>query len=292
MTMPAAAFTSTIVRTVAEVRALVRAARGAGRTIGFVPTMGAFHEGHLSLMRRAHERTDFVVVSVFVNPAQFNDQGDFRHYPRDEARDVAMAAEVGVHLVFAPEVAAIYPDGFATDVTVKGVSEPLEGVHRGAVHFRGVATVVAKLFNIVQPDVAFFGQKDAQQALVIRRMARDLDFPLEVEVCPTVREADGLAMSSRNVRLSTAERERALALKAGLDAASRAVAAGERSARMVVDAATRAMRAMGVEPEYVAAVDARTLATPEALAGETLVAIAAPVGPVRLIDNVVLEVPA
>lgn len=280
-----------VVRTIAEVRTLVAAARREGQRIGFVPTMGAFHDGHLSLMRAARAGSDLVVVSIFVNPAQFNDRADFTHYPRDEARDVALAATAGVDVLFAPDVAEMYPGGFATAVTVSGVSESLEGAHRGPVHFRGVATVVSKLFNIVMPDVAYFGQKDAQQALVIRRMVRDLDFPIRIEVCPTVREADGLAMSSRNVRLAPAERMQALALKAGLDAAEAAVSRGERRASAVVAAATEAMQARGVTPEYVAAVDAETLDVPDRLRGETLIAIAASVGPVRLIDNIVLQVP-
>ena len=280
-----------VARTIAEVRAAVAAARAGGARIGFVATMGAFHEGHLSLMCQARADCGFVVVSIFVNPTQFNQASDLANYPRDEARDLAMAATVGVDLVFAPAADEMYPEGFATDVTVSGVSEPLEGAHRGPVHFRGVATVVAKLFNIVAPDVAYFGQKDAQQALVVRRMARDLDFPLRVEVCPTVREPDGLAMSSRNVRLAPDDRVRALALKAGLDAAAAAVAAGVRRAADVTAAATAAMRERNVEPEYVAAVDARTLEEPETLHGATLVAIAAPVGPVRLIDNILIQVP-
>lgn len=281
-----------VARTVAAVRAAVADARRRGARIGLVPTMGALHEGHLSLMREARRQCGFVVVSIFVNPAQFNDSADLANYPRTEARDRGLAGSVGVDLVFAPDVGEIYPDGFATSVLVTGVSEPLEGAHRGPVHFRGVATVVAKLFNIVGPDVAYFGQKDAQQALVVRRMSRDLDFPVRVEVCPTVREPDGLAMSSRNVQLGAEDRVRALALKAGLDAAAEAVDAGARDPARVVAAATAAMRRRGVEPEYVAAVDAATLAVPDVLAGEILVAIAAPVGPVRLIDNILLEVPA
>lgn len=284
--------TPRVARTIAELRALVADARRGGARIGFVPTMGAFHDGHLSLMRRAREECGFVVVSIFVNPAQFNEPADLANYPRDEARDLAMAGDTGVDVVFAPEPSEIYPEGFSTFVTVTGVSEPLEGMHRGPVHFRGVATVVAKLFNIVAPDVAYFGQKDAQQALVVRRMARDLDFPVRIEVCPTVREPDGLAMSSRNVRLGPEDRARALALKAGLDAAAAAVRAGTRRAAEVTDAAVAAMRRGGVEPEYVAAVDATTLENPDVLRGETLVAIAAPVGPVRLIDNILLQVPA
>lgn len=280
-----------VARTVAEVRDAVRAARAEGRTVGVVPTMGWFHEGHLSLMRRARETTGFVIVTLFVNPTQFNDPADLVAYPRDEQRDARMAEAEGVDLLFAPSPEEVYPAGFASEVRVSGVTEPLEGESRGPAHFRGVATVVLKLLNIAQADVAFFGQKDAQQALVIRRMTRDLDVPTRIEVCPTVREPDGLAMSSRNVRLSTDDRGRALALKRGLDAAAVLVRAGERDATRVERAGADAMRTLGVEPEYLAVVSADTLApfagTP--LEGEVLIAVAARVGPVRLIDNVLLE---
>lgn len=289
---PGVASSPRVLRTIADIRRAVAAARRAGRRVGFVPTMGALHEGHLSLMRRARAGCGFVVASIFVNPSQFNDAADLEQYPRDEARDVTLAGSVGVDVVFAPSAREMYPPGFATFVTVTGISEPWEGAHRGPVHFRGVATVVAKLFNIVAPDVAYFGQKDAQQALVVRRMVRDLDLPVEIEVCPTIREADGLAMSSRNVRLGPEDRARALALKSGLDAAADAIGRGERSPAAVARVASDAMRARGVEPEYVAVVDAETLSAPAVLRGETLIAVAAPVGPVRLIDNILLQVPA
>ena len=215
-----------IVRTIAEVRHAVREAGARGATIGFVPTMGAFHDGHLSLMRTARAQTGFVVVSVFVNPSQFNDPADLAAYPRDEARDAGMAAAEGVDRFFAPDAREVYPEGFSTAVSVAGLSEPLCGKYRGPEHFRGVATVVAKLLNIVTPDVAYFGQKDAQQAVIVRRLVRDLDLAVRVEVCPTVRESDGLAMSSRNARLGAADRSRALALRQGLAAAEAAIARG------------------------------------------------------------------
>jgi len=281
-----------IVRTIAELRSALDAHRRRGERIGFVPTMGFFHEGHLSLMRRARDECDVVVVSLFVNPTQFNDPSDLAAYPRDERRDAAMAEEVGVDWLFAPNAAEMYPPATATAVVVSGVSEPLEGVSRGPGHFRGVATVVAKLFNIVQPAVAYFGQKDAQQALVIRRMARDLDFPLQVEVCPTVREADGLAMSSRNVRLSPKAREQALALKRGLDAATDVIAAGERARERVERRGRDAMKALGVVPEYFVVLCAHTLMPVDTLAGEILIAVAAGVGGVRLIDNAIVRVAA
>lgn len=277
-----------VVRTIAEVREVVRAARGAGARIGLVPTMGAFHDGHLALMRRARERSGFVVVSLFVNPTQFNDVSDLTRYPRDEARDAELAEVIGVEVLFAPDVAEVYPDGFATSVDVAGLAEPLEGAMRGPAHFRGVATVVTKLLNIVQPDDAYFGQKDAQQALIIRRLVRDLDLPVHVEICPTVREADGLAMSSRNVRLDPAGRHRAPALARALHAVEAAVAAGERDAARALAAGAPILAESGIAPEYFAAVSARTLEPVAVLDGETLVAIAAKVGEVRLIDNVLL----
>ena len=282
----------TLVRTIAELRELLDSPRQDGARIGLVPTMGYFHEGHLSLMRRARIECEVVVVSLFVNPTQFNDRADLEAYPRDEERDAAMAASVGVDYVFAPPVEEMYPEPGATTVVIGGVTEPLEGAARGPGHFRGVATVVAKLFNIVQPQVAYFGQKDAQQALVIRRMTRDLDFPIRIEVCPTVREPDGLAMSSRNVRLSPDTRAQALALRRGLDAAVAAIRGGERDAARVERLGREAMASLGVEPEYFALVSADTLAPEYRLAGETLIAIAAKVGGVRLIDNEIVRVDA
>jgi pantoate--beta-alanine ligase len=279
-----------IVRTVRDVRDAVRGARGSEKTIGFVPTMGALHAGHVSLLRRARAGTDYVVISVFVNPAQFNDPADLAAYPRDEAADAAMARQAGVDLFFAPDASEMYPPGFTTSVAVDGLSVPMEGAVRGPGHFRGVATVVTKLFNVVAPDVAYFGQKDAQQAVIVRRVASDLNFPLRVEVCPTVREPDGLAMSSRNVRLGPADRGRAVALRRGLDAAEASVGAGERDAATVAGVGREAMRAHGVEPEYFELVSADTLERLDTVAGEVLIAVAARVGAVRLIDNTTLSV--
>jgi pantoate--beta-alanine ligase len=278
-----------IVRTVSALREAVSEARARGERIGLVPTMGAFHEGHLSLMRRARERCGLVVVSLFVNPTQFNERADLDRYPRDEARDAAMAESAGVDLLFAPAVEEMYPAGFATTVEVAGVSAPLEGAVRGPAHFRGVATVVAKLFNMAQPDEAYFGQKDAQQALLIRRMTRDLDFPVHVEVCPTVREPDGLAMSSRNVLLDPESRRRATALSRALRAVSQAVSRGERDAARALAEGSEVLAAGGIEPEYLAAVSAETLAPVSIITGETLIPLAARVGSVRLIDNVIVR---
>jgi pantoate--beta-alanine ligase len=280
-----------VARTVAELRASVAAARTRGARIGLVPTMGAFHEGHLSLMRRARERCGFVVVSLFVNPAQFNEASDLARYPRDEARDAALAQSAGADVLYAPPVSEVYPDGFSTAVEVSGISEPLEGALRGPKHFRGVATVVTKLLNMVQPDDAFFGQKDAQQSLLIRRMVRDLDLPVRIEVCPTVREPDGLAMSSRNALLSAEGRRRAPVLSRALAAVERSVAAGERDAARALAAGASILAAAKIEPEYLAAVSSDTLGPVSSIDGETLVALAAWVGDVRLIDNVLVRPP-
>jgi pantoate--beta-alanine ligase len=282
-----------IARTIAELRDAVRAARGAGSRIGLVPTMGAFHEGHLALMRRAREATGggFVVVSLFVNPTQFNDPADLARYPRDETRDAELARSVGVDLLFAPVPEEVYPPGFATTVEVARLSAPLEGAMRGPAHFRGVATVVTKLLNMVQPDDAFFGQKDAQQALIILRLVRDLDLPVRIEICPTVREADGLAMSSRNVRLDPESRRRAPAIARALHDVEARVAAGERDMRRVIGAAKRILAEAQIDPEYFEAVSADTLDPVAHLDGRTLVAIAARVGDVRLIDNVIVSPP-
>ena len=277
------------IRTVSELREAVRAARSTGARIGLVPTMGAFHDGHLALMRRAREQSGFVVVSLFVNPAQFNDAADLARYPRDEARDADLAREAGVSVLFAPGVAEVYPDGFATSVNVARISEPLEGTMRGPGHFRGVATVVTKLFNMVQPDDAYFGQKDAQQALLVRRLARDLDFPVHVEICPTVREPDGLAMSSRNVRLDPIARGRAPALARALRAVEAAVLEGEHDVGRALAAGEAILAEAGIAPEYFAAVSVDTLEPLARVTGETLVALAARLGDVRLIDNVIVH---
>ena len=278
------------VRTVAELRELLASERRAGRRIGLVPTMGYFHDGHLSLMRRAREESDLVVVSLFVNPAQFGPGEDFQAYPRDEERDERLAEAEGVDVLFAPLVEEVYPDGFDTAVTVAGLTETLEGdeAQRGAEHFQGVATIVTKLFNMVQPDVAYFGQKDAQQALVIRKLVRDLDIPVEIAVCPTVRDPDGLALSSRNAYLSAEERERALALSRALRAAEARVAEGTVDAAAVVAAARAELDRAGIEPDYLQLRSATDLSRVERVNGSALLAVAARVGRARLIDNAIL----
>ena len=277
------------VRTVADLRAALRDARRAERIVGLVPTMGALHEGHLSLIRAARAECDVVVVSLFVNPTQFNEAADLDAYPRDEGRDAAAAAAESADLLFAPPVEEVYPQGFATTVRVAGLTEHLEGEHRGTAHFEGVATVVCKLLNMAQPDVAYFGQKDAQQAAVIRRLVRDLDIPVRIAVQPTVREPDGLALSSRNVHLAGADRERALALRRALDAAADTVAAGERDPHAIERASRAAMATLGVEAEYVALVRPDDLRPVQRVDGDVLVAVAARVGPTRLIDNTILH---
>ncbi|HMD57833.1 MAG TPA: pantoate--beta-alanine ligase [Solirubrobacteraceae bacterium] len=278
------------VRSVLELRAELAPSRRQGLQVGLVPTMGALHEGHLSLVRRAREQCDVVVVSLFVNPTQFNEDADLARYPRDEARDAELAAACGADILFAPSVQEVYPHGFATSVEVLGsLTSRLEGAARGREHFRGVSTVVAKLLGMVAPDVAYFGQKDAQQVLVIRRMVADLNIPVRVEALPTVRDRDGLALSSRNALLSPGERARALALPASLAAARELIACGERSATALRERALATLRDAGVEPEYVAVVDPDTLDELHTLDGEALLALAARIGEVRLIDNAILH---
>jgi pantoate--beta-alanine ligase len=277
------------VRAVTELRRTLAPDRREGLTIGLVATMGALHEGHLSLIRHAREHCDRVVVSLFVNPAQFNERADLERYPRHEAGDAALAEAAGADVLFAPSVEEVYPPAFATTVEVLGVTERLEGASRGSEHFRGVATVVTKLLCMAMPDIAYFGQKDAQQAVVIRRLVEDLNLPVRIEALPTVREPDGLAMSSRNALLAAGERARALALPAALEAASELAFRGERSAQALIDGAREAMRPFGVEPEYVALVEPDTLEPIDTLAGEALLALAAQIGEVRLIDNAILQ---
>jgi pantoate--beta-alanine ligase len=273
------------VTTVSELRAALAPARRAGRSIGLVPTMGAFHDGHLSLMRRARSQCDLVVVSLFVNPAQFNDAGDLAAYPRDERRDADLAAAAGVDILFAPSEQEVYPPGFATAVTVHAGTDQLEGAFRGRGHFEGVATVVTKLLNMAAPDVAFFGQKDAQQAAIIRRLVRDLHIPVRIEVCPTQRAADGLALSSRNALLSPAERERAAALHRALDRVRESVLSGADDPSAATAAGLAELRSAGIEPEYLELVSADTLAPLDRVNGDALAVVAARVGTTRLIDN-------
>lgn len=269
-----------IVRTVAEVRSAV----SGGGVVGLVPTMGAFHEGHLSLIRAARAACDTVVVWLFVNPTQFNEASDLVNYPRDEARDAALAEAAGADVLFAPEVSEVYPEGHATTVTVAGIGDILEGAHRPG-HFAGVATVVAKMLTMVGPHVAYFGAKDAQQVAVVRRMVADLNLPVRIEVLPTVREPDGVAMSSRNVRLSADERRRATAISRGLMAARDAAAAGERDGDTLRTLVLAELAAADLVPEYVAVVDPGSFEPVVSVDRPVLIAVAARVGSTRLIDN-------
>jgi pantoate--beta-alanine ligase len=275
-----------IVTTVAAMQAWSRAARAAGRRIGFVPTMGYLHEGHLSLMREAKRRADACVVSIYVNPTQFGPKEDLSKYPRDFERDRKLCESVGVDVIFAPTDAEMYPAGAATTwVEETEVARRLEGERRPG-HFRGVCTVVAKLFNIVQPDIACFGQKDAQQCAVLKRMVRDLNFPLEMVTCPTVREPDGLAMSSRNTYLNPDEREQAVVLKLSLDLARNLLDAGAELGE-VLDRMTRLIQARpAARIDYIAFVDNESFEPlTEYRRGRTLVALAVFVSRTRLIDN-------
>lgn len=278
-----------ICTTIAEARNFCRQLRAERKRLGLVPTMGALHAGHLSLVRAARARCDAVVVSIFVNPTQFGPKEDFAKYPRPFESDCAAVEKESADMVFAPTADEMYAKGETTWVTVEGLSEKLDGRSRPG-HFRGVTTVVAKLFHVIEPDVAFFGQKDAAQLAVIRRMVRDLNFPVEIISCPIVREPDGLAMSSRNAYLSAADRPRALVLHRSLQEVERAFHRGEQDAT-ALEQSGRIVLAQepDVRLDYFEVVDPETLDPVEAAAGKTLVAVAAYVGSTRLIDNVVLE---
>ena len=270
---------------------LSREARARGERIGFVPTMGALHEGHRSLLRRAGQASTLVVMSLFVNPAQFGPGEDFSRYPRDLARDADLAREAGTQILYAPGEREVYPPGFGTAVTVEGLDSVLEGASRPG-HFRGVATVVTKLLNRVSPHIAFFGQKDAQQAVLVRRMVRDLEMDVEIEICPTVREADGLALSSRNVYLNAEERRAAPVLFRALGRAESAIVSEEERDPERVLSVIR--ETVATEPlvslEYAAVVDGDTLRPLEKIRGSVLIPLAARLGATRLIDNIVLKV--
>jgi pantoate--beta-alanine ligase len=280
----------TSMKTVKEVeplRVLVRKARAEGRSIGFVPTMGALHEGHLSLVRRARKTCGYVIVSIFVNPLQFAPGEDLSRYPRREREDAALLEGEGVDLLFLPDAGELYPPDFSTSVEVARVSEGGEGAARPG-HFRGVATVVAKLFLQVQPDFAFFGRKDLQQVAVIRQMTRDLDLPISIEVGDTVREADGLALSSRNAYLSADERQLAAGFPAALFEARDRVTAGERSASQLEKDTRRDLQAAGLMVDYVEVVDPDTMSRPPEIEPGSALCAAIRVGKTRLIDNVLL----
>lgn len=277
-----------VITTVAEARAFCAGSGGSGRTLGLVPTMGALHAGHLSLVARAQGENDRTVASIFVNPAQFGENEDLAAYPRTPQHDLGVLESLGVDAVWTPSREEVYPPGFQTFVTVGDVAAPLEGARRPG-HFRGVATVVAKLFNVFQPDRAYFGQKDAQQVAVIRRMARDLNFPVEIVICPIVRESDGLAMSSRNAYLSPDERRGAPALFRALEAGRAAFESGERDGAAIRRVVSRVLSTEPVlEEDYVSLADPETLAETLRVEGRSLLSLAARLGRTRLIDNVVL----
>lgn len=283
--------TPPVAATVEAVRQAVQAARQRGSTIGLVPTMGALHEGHLSLCRAARAETGFVIVTIFVNPTQFGPNEDFSRYPRQLATDLDLCGQAGVDLVFAPDVQVMYPADFRTFVEVQELADGLCGAARPG-HFRGVTTVVLKLFNIVGADRAYFGQKDAQQARLIRQMVHDLNVPLEVRVCPIVREADGLALSSRNQYLDANQRQQAVVLHQALQDARRAIESGERSAEVVRQLLVRRIEtAPAALVDYAAVVDADRLQPLALLTGEVLLALAVKFGSTRLIDNLLVAVP-
>jgi pantoate--beta-alanine ligase len=276
--------------TISAVRQLVREARYAGKQIGLVPTMGYLHEGHISLLKAAQAECDFVVVSIFVNPLQFGPNEDFSRYPRDLERDAKMLEENGCDVLFAPSIVEMYPEPMYTHVDVPSLGESLCGASRPG-HFRGVATVVSKLLNIVLPDKAYFGQKDGQQVAVIKRMVKDLNFPVDIVTVPIVREPDGLAKSSRNVYLSEDDRVHATVLYRSLVWAEDQIRSGVRDATTILDGMRRMIEAEpGVRVDYVEAVNMQTIKPIQVLDGEIMIAVAAYVGPARLIDNLQLVI--
>ena len=278
-----------VVHAVEDLRRAVARARPSGERIGFVPTMGALHAGHLSLADRAAQASDLVVVSIFVNPTQFGPNEDYEAYPRDLARDATLAGQAGADLLFAPAVETMYPPGCATRVVQAGLTDRLEGASRPG-HFDGVCTVCAKLFNLAQADVAFFGQKDYQQSLAIRRMVADLCVPVQIEVCPTVREPDGLAMSSRNRYLSAEEREQALGISRALQSADQMVADGQTRAGALRQAMESIIAAQPLAKiDYVAVVHPETLTPVDDVARGAVALVAVRIGTTRLIDNAVLR---
>ncbi|WP_101340188.1 pantoate--beta-alanine ligase [Cereibacter azotoformans] len=277
--------TPTVLRSVAELRAHVADWKAAGATVGVVPTMGALHDGHLSLARRARAACERVIVTIFVNPRQFNNPADLEKYPRTEEQDAALLAQVGVDAIFAPPPEEVYPRGFATTVSVTGVSEPLEGAHRPG-HFDGVATVVAKLFGMTRADRAFFGEKDWQQLMVVQRLVADLNIPIAIEGCPTVREPDGLAMSSRNIRLSAEGRARAPALCRAMQAAAAAMRGGLPVPEALAQARSEVLAAGFDTVDYLELRTADLLLPMERLEGEGRLLAAATLDGVRLIDNI------
>jgi len=278
-----------VVKTIESVRSLVKAARSGGKIIGFVPTMGALHIGHISLIEAAVDKCDFVVVSIFVNPTQFGPGEDFKKYPRPLKADLEICRKAEVDVVFAPTPEQMYPDENLTWVNVEKLTEPLCGRFRPG-HFRGVTTVCAKLFNIVTPDIAYFGQKDAQQAIVIRRMVIDLNMPLEIVICPTVREPNGLAVSSRNQYLTKQQKKDAANIYKSLQKCRRMIDAGIKDTKEIITEMRKILqRVPSIEIEYISIVDAETLQAIDRIVGKVLAAVAVRIGPTRLIDNILVD---
>ena len=278
-----------VARTIKSVRSSVADARSRGKKIGFVPTMGAFHIGHISLIEAAVKKNDFVVVSIFVNPTQFGPGGDFEKYPRTLDADLEICRKAGVDLVFAPTTEQMYPVENLTWVNVEKLTDSLCGQLRKG-HFRGVATVCAKLFNIVAPDIAFFGQKDAQQAIVIKRMVADLNMPLKIVVCPTVRQQDGLAVSSRNQYLTEQQKKDATYVYKSLQKCQEMVDAGIKDSRKIITQMRKILsQAPLIKIEYISIVDAETLQSLHHITGKILAAVAVGIGPARLIDNILVD---
>ncbi|ABN52135.1 MAG TPA: pantoate--beta-alanine ligase [Hungateiclostridium thermocellum] len=279
-----------VIETISDLKAIIRTQKNLGRVIGLVPTMGYLHEGHLSLVNMSRQNNDYTVMSIFVNPTQFGPNEDFDRYPRDLERDLKLAEAAGVDVVFAPSVKEMYPDGYKTYVNVEGITEVLCGKSRPG-HFRGVTTIVTKLFNIVEPHRAYFGQKDAQQVAVIKKMVKDLNMNVEIITCPIVREEDGLAMSSRNVYLSPEERKSAVILSKSLMEAEELIKKGETDAKKIrkyiID---RIQTEKNAVIDYVEVVNADTLENVDEIKGRVLVALAVKFGSTRLIDNVIVEV--
>jgi pantoate--beta-alanine ligase len=279
-----------VAKTIESLRKLVKTARSKGKRIGFVPTMGALHIGHISLIEKAKQQTDFVVVSIFVNPTQFSPNEDFKKYPRPIKSDLAVCRKSGVDVVFAPTAKQMYPDENLTWVNVEKLTEQLCGRFRPR-HFRGVATVCAKLFNIVVPDVAFFGQKDAQQVIVIKRMVADLNMPVKIVICPTVRKSDGLAVSSRNQYLAEQEKKDATYIYKALKESRSLIKSGTTESKVIISEMKKILKQVpSIKIEYISIVDAKTLRGLEEITGKVLIALAVKIGSTRLIDNILVDV--
>jgi pantoate--beta-alanine ligase len=279
-----------VAKTIESVIKLVKAARRKGKIIGFVPTMGALHIGHISLIEKAKQQTDFVVVSIFVNPTQFGPSEDFKKYPRPIKKDLAICRKAGIDAVFAPTAKQMYPRENLSWVDVEKLTEPLCGKSRPR-HFRGVATVCTKLFNIVAPDIAFFGQKDAQQAIIIKREVADLNMPLKIVVCPTIRESSGLAVSSRNQYLTERQKKDATYIYKALKKSDDLVRRGTKKSKTIIGEMKKVLKQVpSIKIEYISIVDAGTLQGLEKIIGKVLIAVAVKIGSTRLIDNIVVDV--